>query len=540
MLLGDEDAGERAAAHRGGREQVAVGLGGGQRRFGQRRVGVDPGGEQARPVQGALDRGGLGVADPVGEPDELPERGARALVPAGRAQVTGGRRVVLLGGDGVAFGAQVRQPLADLPQLRFQVRAGGDGAACRSAMRPSYTSVRLAAPGSPMRSSASASASASSGPDARAGPAAGPAGGPGGQFGRGRLAGLRQAGRRGRAGLFLALARRSAYRRDPARVGRVWPGVPDRLQQPADLADVVAAGGDPGPGRQQQVVAGIDRAEAVVGDAGPLGGVGQVGGDTASARRGPRRRGGRACAPRSRPRRARGGPGRAGCAGPRPRARRPATSRRLSSIRPCALYSSEFFSPARRPCSVSPSSRLASRSRLGLPLGLDRAAVARGRFGDLLRVLGRRVGPGLHPVQLEPHMGPQVGGVVGEEVLDGRVGRGEVVEQLLHRGEVLEVARGLLYQVRRRPGSVPRSACPTPWPGRGPWPAAGGAARAAGQAAGRTAPGRGRTAGRPPGPGTRSRSCARRPVRARPAAAVRSAGGSPPTAGRSPRRAACR
>ena len=38
------------------------------------------------------------------------------------------------------------------------------------------------------------------------------------------------------------------------------------------------------------------------------------------------------------------------------------SSRRLSSIRPCALYSSEFFSPARRPCSVSPSSRRAFRS----------------------------------------------------------------------------------------------------------------------------------------------------------------------------------
>src|SRR6266568_8784275 len=44
-------------------------------------------------------------------------------------------------------------------------------------------------------------------------------------------------------------------------------------------------------------------------------------------------------------------------------------------------------------------------------------------------------------------MGSQVGGVVPEEVLHGRVRRGEVVEQLLYRGEVLEVARGLLHQV---------------------------------------------------------------------------------------------
>ena len=56
LLLGDEDAGERAAAHRSGRDQVAVRLGGGQRRFGQRRIGVDPGGQQPRPVQRALDR----------------------------------------------------------------------------------------------------------------------------------------------------------------------------------------------------------------------------------------------------------------------------------------------------------------------------------------------------------------------------------------------------------------------------------------------------------------------------------------------------
>ena len=127
LLLGDQEAGERAAAHRGGRDQVAVRLGGGQRRFGQGRIGMDPGGQQPRPVQRTLDRGGLGVVDPVGEPDQLPQRGARAPLPARGPQVTGGRCVVLLRGDRVAFGAQAGQPPADLPQVRFQVCAGGDG-----------------------------------------------------------------------------------------------------------------------------------------------------------------------------------------------------------------------------------------------------------------------------------------------------------------------------------------------------------------------------------------------------------------------------
>ena len=127
LLFGDEEAGQRAAGHRSGRDQVAVRLGGGQRRFGQGRIGMDPGGQQPRPVQRTLDGGGLGVVDPVGEPDQLPERGARAPLPAGGTQVTGGRCVVLLRGDRVAFGAQAGQPPADLPQVRFQVRAGGDG-----------------------------------------------------------------------------------------------------------------------------------------------------------------------------------------------------------------------------------------------------------------------------------------------------------------------------------------------------------------------------------------------------------------------------
>ena len=60
-------------------------------------------------------------------------------------------------------------------------------------------------------------------------------------------------------------------------------GVPDGLEQPANFRHVIAACRHPGPGRDLQVVAGIDGAEAVVGDAGPLGSVSQVAGMALSA-----------------------------------------------------------------------------------------------------------------------------------------------------------------------------------------------------------------------------------------------------------------
>ncbi len=58
-----------------------------------------------------------------------------------------------------------------------------------------------------------------------------------------------------------------------------------------------------------------------------------------------------------------------------------------------------------------------------------------------------RIGPVLDPVELKPDERPQVRLVVDQEVPHGRVRRGEVIEQLLPRREVLEVARGLLDQV---------------------------------------------------------------------------------------------
>ncbi len=138
-------------------------------------------------------------------------------------------------------------------------------------------------------------------------------------------------------------------------------GVPDLLQHRGSRLRP-RGGPRPRPGRERS--SRFDRAEAVV--AMPdRARVGQVaGGRRRRAWR--RRRGGSACGPppRASPSSRRSWPS-------RPRwpstSRAPASiSRRLSSIRPCALYSSEFFSPARRPCSVSPSSRRALRSGFGV------------------------------------------------------------------------------------------------------------------------------------------------------------------------------
>ena len=62
-------------------------------------------------------------------------------------------------------------------------------------------------------------------------------------------------------------------------VGAFGLHIADRVEEATDLADVVAARGHPGAGGRDELVAGVDRAEAVVGDAGALGGVGQGGGD---------------------------------------------------------------------------------------------------------------------------------------------------------------------------------------------------------------------------------------------------------------------
>ena len=88
---------------------------------------MHPGGQQARAVQGTLNRGGGLVRYVGGEPDELPERGAGTGVASGRAQVAGGGRVVLFGRDGVPLCAQVRQAPTGLAQGRAEIGLGGDG-----------------------------------------------------------------------------------------------------------------------------------------------------------------------------------------------------------------------------------------------------------------------------------------------------------------------------------------------------------------------------------------------------------------------------
>ncbi len=60
---------------------------------------------------------------------------------------------------------------------------------------------------------------------------------------------------------------------------------------------------------------------------------------------------------------------------------------------------------------------------------------------------GGGCGPGGELVGLVPGVGPEVGGVLGEEGTDRRVGGGQVVVLLLDGGQVLEVPRGLLDQV---------------------------------------------------------------------------------------------
>ena len=258
---------------------------------------MHPGGEQAGAVQGTLNRGGGLVRYLGGEPDELPERGAGTGVASGRAQVTGGGRVVLLGRDRVTLCAQVRQAPTGLAQGRREVRLGGDG---RGLPVGGAAVVRL---GQADRARfAGALEHLRQGVDVGCGDqvigklgsvdgkggfvswpgcvgGGRPAGGPGGQ-GLGRLGlGGGEPGGGGVGVVLLALVGRDLAGQFLFGVGAFGLGVADRLEEAADLADVVAAGGHPGAGGRDELVAGVDRAEAVVGDAGPLGGVGQGGGD---------------------------------------------------------------------------------------------------------------------------------------------------------------------------------------------------------------------------------------------------------------------
>ena len=92
---------------------------------------------------------------------------------------------------------------------------------------------------------------------------------------------------------------------------------------------------------------------------------------------------------------------------------------------------------------------------LGGTLRVGGATAGSGRRREALGVVGRHVGPGPHTVKGEPDMGTEVGLVVRAELRDGRVGRHQVVKELLHGREVLEVTGRLLHQVlihRGQPG----------------------------------------------------------------------------------------
>ena len=229
-------------------------------------------------------------------------------------------------------------------------------------------------------------------------------------------------------------------------VGAFGLGVADRVEEAADLADVVAAGGHPGAGGRDELVAGVDRAEAVVGDAGALGGVGQRGGDPVrlGAAAGDAvgelaDGGGLVLEPAAVPVEAVALAGDLGGAGGDLAALvlDPALGLVLLGVPEPGQAALERLAlgPAGLPVG------------LGRPLRGDGDAAGGGRPRQPLGVIGGDVGPGLHPVQCELHMGTEVGLIVRPELAHGRVGGGQVVEELLHGGEVLEVPGGLLDEV---------------------------------------------------------------------------------------------
>ena len=249
-------------------------------------------------------------------------------------------------------------------------------AAWCSAVRPSNTSVRLVAPGSPMRSSASASASASGaatmgpggvGPDSGAAVSEGAPAGPDQrpvQAVSSSAAVARAWARRSAAARPACSCLCSAVCLSPRSCSRrprlPWASLiacsslrisPTSSRRAATRARAVSSRSSPESTGPKPSSAMPDRCAASVRSRAY-----RSESFLAAAARRVSLRAASSASPRSR----RSRPS---------RLRWPATSRapasssrRLSSIRPCALYSSEFFSPARRPWSVSPSSRRAFRS----------------------------------------------------------------------------------------------------------------------------------------------------------------------------------
>ncbi len=223
------------------------------------------------------------VVDGIHEPDEsaiverlagLPAQPGAGRSPAGASSCSAAIRA-----------RSARSPASRSSTSRSSVSrfARPTAAASRRGAAPrSNTSARLAAPGSPRSSKARASASVSAAittgrsgclssadPDQRPAHAVSSAGRALPSLGQARLGSP--------ARLLLVLLGGFLLAEVLLGVHAPGPGIADRLKQPADLTDVVATNGYPGPSGSQEIVADVDRSEAVVCDSGPRGGVGQFG-----------------------------------------------------------------------------------------------------------------------------------------------------------------------------------------------------------------------------------------------------------------------
>ena len=261
LIFGDEHVGQGPpGGPRRGRDgqQVPVGLGRRDRGRGQRRVGMDPGGQHARPVQRAFYPGGVLAREPVSEPDQLPERRARTSRrgrrAAGRRRAgrrrAGWRSCAVPRSGPPASPASWASALVSCSRRLISVSVRGWVSAVN-------VSVSVAASGSPARPRATVSVSR---PDSS-------------RIAEGWSPAHRAAQSAQLPGHFRAGGGQSLLR-VPAGLVAVVEGLPGLAQfrlgelagllgllhggEPAaDLGDVVAAGGDPGLGRHGQVGAGV-------------------------------------------------------------------------------------------------------------------------------------------------------------------------------------------------------------------------------------------------------------------------------------------
>ena len=262
LLLGDEDVGERPSRRpcRGRqRDQVAVGLGRIDRCHRQRRIRMNPGGQQAGPVQRAFDRSGGAGVHPRTEIRQLPERCPGSFGPMGRPEIGSRRPVVTLARYGCPLLGQPRRSVGEVRPARPEPLApGGQGMPALGGQRTEQFGqarrVRFTDPVQPRQEQFSLV-----GGDRGVRFVAGPPARPGFQLpgqvhagngqpviglAAGRLAGLRQLPRRAER----------ALRADPVPLR-----VADVGEMVADLPDVIAAGRGPRLRRDRQVLTSISR-----------------------------------------------------------------------------------------------------------------------------------------------------------------------------------------------------------------------------------------------------------------------------------------